>query len=216
MTGRAAVNGFTLIEMLVSLGLLGLVSVMIVEGLAAGTRIVAKSDARIVAGETVEAAQSLVRARLERLLPLTRFDSSQPFADLEGTADSLKFLAPPADSQGPSPPRRFRLLVSPQGDLVLASINAFASDDEPRYRRDVLLRGVRRLDISYFGPAPVTAGRYWQDSWSQRSAPPLAIRLRLVFAPGDRRRWPELIIRPAATIDTQCTLNASGRCAGRA
>lgn len=213
---RMQTAGFTLIEMLVSLALLGMASLMLADELALGHRVSARSEARISAGEGIESAQNLIRDRLERLQPLTRFDGTTPFVELEGAPAALKFLAPPPQSQGPSPPRRFKLSRTSSGDLVLASIDGFAPDDDRNYRAVVLLRGIQQLDIAYFGPLPTGRGGFWQTIWSQRSVPPAAVRVRIAFAAGDRRVWPDLIVRPAATIDTQCSLDKLGRCVGRA
>ena len=61
--------GFTLVEMLVSLTLLALAAVMMLEGLGSGQRLWAGETARIARGETVQAAQAMLRARIERLRP---------------------------------------------------------------------------------------------------------------------------------------------------
>jgi hypothetical protein len=40
--------------------------------------------------------------------------------------------------------------------------------------------------------------------------------VRLTFEPGDARQWPDLIIRPQATIDVDCKLNPiTHHCNGR-
>jgi hypothetical protein len=40
---------------------------------------------------------------------------------------------------------------------------------------------------------------------------PELVRIRVGFAPGDRRVWPDLIIRPAVTIDGTCRVNRTAR-----
>jgi general secretion pathway protein J len=55
-----------------------------------------------------------------------------------------------------------------------------------------LIRGIDRIELAYWGSqSPGQAGS-WQTQWDGAGIPEL-IRLRLVFAKGDRRRFPDLI-----------------------
>jgi hypothetical protein len=52
--------------------------------------------------------------------------------------------------------------------------------------------------------------------WEKQAALPQLVRIRVQFEQGDRRAWPELLIKPMVTIDSLCVLNAAnGRCRGR-
>jgi prepilin-type N-terminal cleavage/methylation domain-containing protein len=55
----------------------------------------------------------------------------------------------------------------------------------------VLLEGVERLDIGYWQPE----ANVWLDSWSLHNLPAL-VRFRVVFQHGDPRRMPDLIAAP--------------------
>jgi hypothetical protein len=55
-----------------------------------------------------------------------------------------------------------------------------------------LLYGVSRIDLSYWGSLAPNEPPGWQSRWENPAAPQL-IRLRLSFARGDPRRWPDLI-----------------------
>jgi general secretion pathway protein J len=213
--------GFSLVEMLVALVLVGLAAMLMVQGLASGRRLWADEEIRTQRGETVEAAQTLVRARVERLRPVTRFGADRPYADLEGTPDTLSFISLPPDVERPSPMRRYRLFLDERGDLVLSSASALASPDAggeaAADRTDqTLMRHVEGLAIDYFGPATRGAAPGWQPSWSQQPTPPQLVRIRLSFPAGDRRTWPDLIVAPATSLDTLCTLDPfTGVCRGR-
>jgi len=196
-------RGFTLVEMLVSLVLLGLAATMMATGFASATRLTSSNEARTVAGETVEAAQSGLRDRIERLRPATRFDGAALAADFEGGPASMTFVALPPVAERPSPQRRFHLELD-DGNLVLGEGEA------------KLLSGVEALQIAYFGPDATGVPR-WTDEWSARPTAPEAIRIGVTFARGDRRQWPELIVRPATTVDATCVFDVNtGKCRGRA
>ena len=76
-----------------------------------------------------------------------------------------------------------------------------------------LLKRVKTLTINYFGQDVRAPGRRWQTSWIKRPQPPDLVRIRLGFANADRRVWPDLIVRPRATVNTACRIDAlTGRC----
>jgi general secretion pathway protein J len=203
--------------MLVALTLLALAAGLMFEGLGSGQRLWAGEAARTARGESVEAAQTTLRARIERLRPATRFAGSTIYADIDGSDRRLVFIAPPADADRPAAARRYQLTLSEQGDLVLgqapAQVDAGAGAD---YTDQVLLRDVGGLDISYYGPDPSGGAPQWRADWTQRATPPQLVKIKLAFRSADRRVWPELIVHPAAVVDTLCAIDdATGSCRGR-
>ncbi len=208
-------GGFALVEALASLVVVSMIGLMLMAGVTTGRRVWEHMDSREAVGETLDAAQTTLRDRLEQTFPQTLYDENPPYIDFRGTDQGVVFLADPPASRRPAPLRRYTLGLDTAGELVLTS----TSDAEPADRavgdRQVLLSGVRGLDVGYFGSG--VAGRRWQSVWRDRTSLPEAIRVRLTFEPGDARQWPDLIVRPAATIDSACLLNTiSHRCKGRA
>ncbi len=210
-------RGFTLIELLVSLALLGMIALLLASTVGSGRRVWERLDRRSAEVASVEAAQQLIRDRLEHLVPLTRYDASSPYADLRGTPDLMTFIGPASPDRQPDALADYRLsLSSTRSELVLSSTSDISPIRAPRREDRFLLRNVAGIEFAYFGAAPPDNFPRWQREWVERPAPPLLIRLRLTFARGDRRQWPDLIVRPAATVDTQCVLNNStGQCKGR-
>ena len=209
-------RGFTLIELLVSLLILAMLGLMFVASVGAGRRVWERMDARTAEVESVEAAQDLIRDRLEHVTPLTRYDSSSPYADMDGKADLLFFVAPASPDRQPDALADFRLSLSTGSELVLSSTSDIAAAKNPARDDRILLRNVSRIEFAYFGIAPPDNTRRWRARWYQRPSPPELIRLRVAFGANDRRIWPDLLVRPVATVDTQCVLNnANGQCKGR-
>ena len=58
-----------------------------------------------------------------------------------------------------------------------------------------LIRGVAHLEFAYWGSPSADQPVGWLAQWDSFNIPNL-IRVRLVFAKGDRRRWPDLIAAP--------------------
>lgn len=209
--------GFTIIELLVSLVILAMLSLMIIMGLGAGRRVWERMDDSALAIEQVEGAQTLLRDRIERMYGATRFDAATPYADFRGLPNRLNFLAPPPEVSRPQALYRYDLSLTADGDLLLSSWSDIAADpDHPAITTVVVLRHVAGIDIGYYGAAAPDNTPRWRSSWDHQAAPPRLVRVRLAFAPGDRREWPEMIVKPAADVDVRCILDiATGKCGGR-
>ena len=219
MTGAvrsAADAGFSLVEALASLVLVGLLTMMLGAGIGTGRHVWERMDARSGVGEAIEGAQSVLRQRLEQLYPATLYGGAEAMADVTGDPESVVFLAPPEGVRRPAPLRRYRLYLDGRQDLLLSSISDVANAADPGLTNQVLLRGVQTLDIAYFGlVAPDDAPR-WRQTWREQALPPRLVRVRVGFEPGDRRVWPDLIVHPLTTIDSGCILSAAtSHCRGR-
>ena len=210
-------GGFTLVEMLVSLALMGMAAMMMFQGLGSGERLWAGEAARVGRGETIEAAQTALRTRLERLRPETRVGRDATFADVQGDERELTFIAPAPESERPAAARRYRLTLDSHGALLLGTAEGgLDAQAAPVYRDQVMLRDVADLNISYYGPGPEGGAAQWWSDWKERVTPPQLLRIRADMRAGDRRVWPELVVQPAATVDTLCLIDAAtGACRGR-
>lgn len=206
--------GFTLVEMLVSLALLAIAAVLIGRSFAIDRAALWRVQDRASSGERVEAAQNAIRSRLEHLFAEASYEGQSPTVAMDGAPDRLTFLAPGNDPR--TPIRRYRLALSPGGDLTLASADKAAAEMTGLSDGAILLPKVDRLQIDYFGPSGAAGAPAWVGSWTGRAAPPRLVRIRLGLPPGDRRVWPDLIVRPAASVDSGCVIDAdTGGCRGR-
>ncbi|MEH0196560.1 prepilin-type N-terminal cleavage/methylation domain-containing protein [Caulobacter sp. CCNWLY153] len=208
--------GFTLTEALVSLAVLAMLSLMLLSGLAAPRAAWARRNLVLDRAETLEIARQTLHERLQRAAPVTMYDRRPPGPDFEGLSAQVEFVAPGTSAQGAGGLRRYRLSLDAQSRLMLESRDRMALDQRGWPDRQVLLTGVRSLDLAYFGAAQPDMTARWRPRWSQQASRPDLVRIRLAFAPGDSRVWPELLIRPLANIDTECALDrVSKRCKGR-
>lgn len=214
--GRWREAGFSLVELLVSLAVMGLMASLLLSGLVTGRRAWDRVDQRTRASEDVAAAQSLLRTLIRRLYPQGSLRGSRPFVQFFGDEHRMLFQSAPTDAEAPAPPRFYRLSLSAGGALMLESRHGTARDPDRMTDSATITRDVRSVEFSYFGRALPDGQPRWRPRWQDQPVPPQAIRVRLTYAPGDRRRWPELIAQPAATIDTLCVYAISnGRCRGR-
>jgi general secretion pathway protein J len=212
--------GFTLVELLVSLALLAVTSVLLLAALTTGRGVEGRAAAVAISHESVAAAHAILRDRIEMMTGEARYGPGDPVVDVRGESTDLRFTAPPSAALQPLPPQRFRLMLTRAGELSLFSLNPLSIRADPDalqmtgWARTPLLGNVTHLDISYFGVAPPDNQRRWRASWRDRPRVPELVRVRVGFGSGDRRIWPDLIVRPAGTVSSACRLvTATGRCA---
>ena len=211
MRPRPADAGFTLVEMLVSLVLLSLAAILVSQTFASERRATLHVEASATRVDEVAAAQDLIRSRIEHMFADAKFDSTGVDVDLAGRSHELELVTINTDPTRNVVLQRERLTLGPDGDLRLASRAdgpgaAFAASRP-------LLQGVRALAIDYLPPG--SAGP-WRSTWIDQPTPPALVRVRLQFDETHPRTWPDLIVRPAVTVDNACVLDReTGRCRGR-
>ncbi len=213
-------SGFTLVELLVSLVVFGLAAGLLLAGLNM-TWLTTRSEQVGDGGDQeVVSAQSILRQRLERMYGLVRLDSSIALVDANGNERTFSFFASPLPRQAPDAVQRYRLILTSAGDLMLYTANGL---DDRINLGDVslaywvptrLLTGVKELSINYYGSTRTTSGTGWQNLWTDRPEPPSLVRVRVSFAEGDKRVWPDLIVRPRVNVNTSCRIDrTTQRCA---
>jgi len=209
-------DGYSLIELLATLLILSSVFLLLVSGVGASRAVWNRSDRSNNEVDAVVDAQIQLRTLLEHAFPQTRFDASAPYVDFEGNGDRMSFLSPAGDAQGARPLQRYELAVDTNGNLILSAVD----DTAPKTKLPLmsrLLSGVETISISYYGMAQAGAGIGWQPDWHSRPNFPGLIRVQVQFPLGDRRFWPDLLVRPASTQDSSCVLDVhKGGCRGRA
>jgi general secretion pathway protein J len=143
---------------------------------------------------------------------------------LEGYDDHLMVTAPAARGIGSRGYYRYEvaLRASPDG-LASWVVTSHLDDGGPSYGAaglDTLLTGVKGVQWSYLEPQEASQGSHeakWVNEWLGRVKPPLLVRVRVVFPPGDVRRWPDLLIAPMITDSSSCVFDEIGqRCRDRA
>jgi general secretion pathway protein J len=220
---RRSEAGFTLIELLVSLAIVAVLAGMVLAGVQLGFQTAAQARTRGAGNASIITSQAVLRDRIEALVPNTRFEFDRPIADVRGEGTIVSFFAPAPPAERPASLMRYRLIRSNDGELVLysltdttAGINPYAPG-QAGWTPQVLLTNVERIELAYFGNLPGEAGREWRSSWIERGNPPELVRIRVAFFDGDRRQWPDLIIRPAPTVNAACNLDPfTGQCSGDA
>ena len=193
-------RGFTLLELLVALVVLGLLVVGLTQGVRAGLTMWGAQTRRM--GETgeLDASARALRVLLGGISVPSAGAVGRGAAGavkLEGHSDSLAFVGEMPTGLGTT--RRANITLElVQGRLVLRWTphrHELTTAPEPEPIETELIGGVESLDFAYWGSPSADQPAGWQAQWDGSNIPEL-IRVRLAFAKGDRRRWPDLIAAP--------------------
>jgi general secretion pathway protein J len=199
-TGLRGQGGFTILELLVALSVFGFLLIALNHGVNTGLRIWDIQTRQASRTADTDSATRLLRDLLTEIAPSPTISinpGSEPVAiAFTGKANQLSFVGTLPTGLGTElradvtlelEENRFVLGWRPRRHEV--------TDAAPPTNVEAILPGVVHLDFAYWGvPAP-DATPIWLAAWDGPALPKL-IRVRLGFAQGDPRRWPDLIVTP--------------------
>ncbi len=198
---RAATpNGFTLIEVLVALVVLGLLMVGLAQGIRAGIALRQAQSHRLKEIADLDSTMRALRLLLSNLPTQpqgTRLIASEDGKLFVGEADRVSFVGELPSGLGLTRRADMTLRLS-ERRLVLSwrpHRHERPLTTLPPPTETELLAGVNRLELAYWGSPGKGRPAAWQTQWESPVAPEL-VRLRLAFAEGNPRRWPDLIVAP--------------------
>jgi general secretion pathway protein J len=211
-------GGFTLLELLVALAVMGMIALMLAGTTQYGIAAWRRTDAFAATAGELLLGRTILARDLARAYPEWRIEGDgSPRVAFDGTADSMRFLAPAPDSMGGAGLARFSLAVGgDHGDRFLALAAGLELGTGETAPASVLLDRAVRIEFAYYGPPAPGAAPSWQEEWRARAELPMLVRVRVVLPPGDARHWPELIVRPSIAVDAGCVYDPlSYHCRGR-
>lgn len=186
--------GFTLLETLVALIVLGFVVAGLAQGLHFGLTAWDRQAATIDRGGALDATDRTLRTLLARMAP--GHDPRVPA--VQGKSDQIGFTADLPQAAPASPLRLSDISIGVDAahSLVLrwkphlhAKLLA-----PPTAREVILLPGVAAVTFGYF-----QAEGGWRDHW-RGDDPPSLVRVHLVFT-NAALHWPDLIVAPMRQAD---------------
>jgi general secretion pathway protein J len=198
-------NGFTLVEMLISILILALVSGMLLDGLRLVTHSVGRETSRFDRSSQIALVENFVRAQLGDAQRIVLAAGPAGPVDFTGEVDRLVFISPAPASVAFGGLQRLALVfnagTSAAGGTIEADWQPYrdGSDAAPAAENRVLLDHVNTAVFAYFGSTRANEPLEWHDEWRELSDLPLLVRLAVVFSDG--RTMPELIVAlPLATV----------------
>lgn len=177
--------GFTLIEVIVSLAILGLILAMLPGAFQLGRR-AWETTTRIDRTDHAAASRSFLEQRLTEAMPVSIADATgERQLGFTGDARRMMFVAPSASGPAGGGLYRFELTVEPgtSGDALVLRQSLAAAPPRPvgqeqgADERRVLFDGPRGLSFRYFGAIRDDAERTWNTEWRSRNALPELVEL---------------------------------------
>jgi general secretion pathway protein J len=218
-------RGFTLLELVVALTLLGLMSSVLFGALAYAGRSWEGGEAKAVDTAQMRLVHEHLRAQLTAQHPLRMRKIAEFPLLFGGERDELRFAAT-------LPPRisgaglwYYRLRLDKEGDegrMVLERIVPdLAAPELPEFdnsERSILADDIKEVRIGYLGfdngVAPWSTTPTWRDRWDDRNRLPLSIRIDVIPERGPA--WPTLFVVPRQAPESGCRRWDPGaeRCVG--
>ncbi|TLU71654.1 PulJ/GspJ family protein [Lichenicoccus roseus] len=185
--------GFTLLEIIVALVVLGVLFATLSQGVRFGFASWGRQDQALRTGEGLSAVDRTLRRLVEQMDPGSERDG----ATLAGRAHAMAFMAPLPSGAGTgavAPAADMRLRVQ-DGRLLLSWLphrHAVRVGPVPAPQTTMLMDGIAGIDLGYWSDA----SRQWSTTWTGNTLPDL-VRIRLLFGEHDPRHWPDIVEAPA-------------------
>jgi prepilin-type N-terminal cleavage/methylation domain-containing protein len=185
--------GFTLVELLVSITLFAMLSVLLAGTLRTGSRAAAAGETRIDRTTQIALSETVIWAQLAGALPVTAMGSAALLFD--GRTDGVDFIGLPPAYLAPGGFHRLSLALEPTAsgqDLVLRWQSLTAAVEDSDLRPSILVEHLVRVDFAYYGARDYAELPQWREEWRGALRLPVLVRLHFVFLDG--HEVPDLVV----------------------
>ncbi|MHB8448046.1 MAG: prepilin-type N-terminal cleavage/methylation domain-containing protein [Rudaea sp.] len=206
---KRAAQGFTLLEVLLAIILLGLLIAGAYGGIHASAIAMRAGEAAIDRTDRLRTAQEFLRRQLSHIMPLqfARDDSTGAIHVFDGSARTLRFVAPMPGYLSRGGPYVQTLELAPgKGGLQLqfsdVMLNGYDAAKSGNDSANTVVLLDRIADGRFEYRALDVDGNLtdWSSDWQDPEITPLMIRIELTMQPGVQMPWP--------TLDVPLMLNA--------
>ncbi|MGQ0658439.1 MAG: prepilin-type N-terminal cleavage/methylation domain-containing protein [Chromatiales bacterium] len=191
MNGRVA--GFTLLELLIAMGLLSLISVILYASLRTGTVAWQGGLERSQTAEEIRLAEAFMRRVMRQSMPIEVRKERARYAYFDGGSKAVQFAGRLPAQHGIGGVYELRLqAVARRGREKLEfTYRLLRPDSGPKpdwHEPAVLLGNVTGVTFSYFGAARANTAPQWQSKWLAADRLPSLVQVRYTDARGQPGR----------------------------
>ena len=206
-------RGFSLVEMLVALTLLGFISVIGWHGIQLVSSTTTRVEGKASAVGALGNADDVLRDLLSQAYPeIVRDGTSQGIVEFAGYADALSFDAPLLQRYGASVIVNYRIFDNHDGTLRL-TWHMIGDPAASSGMNAIVAGGLASVAFAYFGADDAASPSRWQGSWNHRRTLPELIAVRLTRRDGQSAGWPDLVVASRADAGPDCTFDPTdGKC----
>jgi general secretion pathway protein J len=194
-------GGFTLLEMLMAIVLLGLLLAGAYSGIQTSVRAMHAGERLIERIDRVRTVQEFLRHQLTRILPISYAQTEAKTYTFEGERDFMRFVAPMPGylSHGGPYVQTLALVRGSSGMSLVFSgtmLNGFDWQEEKKSEREpvVLIDHIGDGNFSYRALDDQGQLAPWSTRWDDPSITPLLVRVELTMQNGAQINWPVLAV----------------------
>jgi general secretion pathway protein J len=194
-------NGFTLVELLVAIAVLGLLLTTAFGALSVGSRSWERGVARAEATQNLRRSVDFLRRQFAHLTPISEVVGREQVIAFTGSPGGVRFVAPAPESLGDAGMVIVALEIEERNDDVAVWFGVAPLDpgqptdlDKDGIYRRSLFTELAGASISYFGSQKIDEEPQWHADW-QRDADRFPTLVRLVTSEIDGPNSPDLIFR---------------------
>lgn len=201
-------QGYSLVELLVVLALLGMIAVAMASGIRFGGRVWEKSNRQVESIDAVTGAQGLLRTLLQRVVPRDLDPGIARDPDMfRGDTTHASFTASSPAAIDANGVARFELLSVQRNGKVSLVLQWIPVSGPRGVRSTELIGGADSVRISY-AVLDQTGVFVWRDDWNDQSGVPALISISVRFPPQAQTVWPEFEVRPRVAREPTCVYDA--------
>lgn len=203
LTPKIQYKGFTLIEVLIAMTLLGIMIVLLFTSLKICADSWEKGESKITDVNEVAVVYNFFQRHLSAATPLWNdFSGEDKTFSFQGKVRSLQFLSAFPASAGRSGLQLFSLQLQEEDNeqLVIVTITPFfpVTEGKEWHKEEVsLIKHVSDFKLAYFGSDDNGNEGVWLNEWLSRDVQPRLVKINIELE--NKIFWPEMIIELKVT-----------------